>query len=340
MYTEFEPQAARIRQSDPAAATDVDVDIIILDWNRPDCTIEAIRSALSQTDVSRKVWVVDQGSEPHNREKLAAFCREHRDVHVHWLERNVGVAAGRNIATSLGNAPFVVSLDNDAIFLDTQCVARAVERLRSQPTLGGVAFRILDADTGNERQFWDYPEVYLGTDYESFEVTRFLGGGHALRREAFERAGCYDELLFFGGEERDVAWRMLKQGYVLRLYHDLRVHHRTTTEAKFSWNDRRYFYMVRNALYINHKYGAGATGFARGTISFLLRGVRNGVGFAALRGVAAAASMNLRFSLDPTRKEAHRLTPELVQYIADTDCKRRESPLQKLRRQLTLLPKI
>jgi GT2 family glycosyltransferase len=338
MHTEFEPQTTRIAPS--STDSGVEVDIIILDWNRPDYTIKAIQSALNQTGVTCKVWVVDQGSESHNRDKLSDFCAGQSDVHVRWLEQNVGVPAGRNIATQLGSAPYVVSLDNDAVFGDPQCVARAIARLKEQPKLGGVAFRILDAETGNERQFWDYPEAYLGADLESFEVTRFLGGGHALRREAFERAGRYDETLFFGGEERDVAWRMIRHGYTLRLYRDLQVHHRTTTAAKFEWNDQRYFYMVRNALYINHKFGAGLTGYARGTLSFLLRGMRNGVGFAAMRGIVAAGAMNVRFSLNEHQKNAHRLTPELRRYIADTDLKSNETPLQKLRRQLTILPKL
>lgn len=318
----------------------VSADIIILEWNRPDETIAAIQSALAQTHISRKVWVVDQGSDAVNRAKLQRFCSRHADVHVHYLPRNIGVAAGRNFATRLGSAPFVISLDNDAVFADEQCVARAVSRLESEPELGAVAFRILDGDTDEEEVYWDYPVAYLKSDDTSFEVTRFLGGGHALRREAFERAGSYDESLFFGGEERDVAWRMIRHGYRLRLYRDLAVRHRSVADSKVSWSDRRYYFAVRNTLYINHKFGAGASGFARGAASFLLRGMRNGLAPAALRGIAAGLAMSMQHSLSDQDKSDYQLTSELRRYISQTDHKDRETSLDKLRRHLAALPRV
>jgi GT2 family glycosyltransferase len=260
---------------------------------------------------------------------------------VHWNARNIGVAAGRNLATRLGKAPYVVSLDNDAVFGDRRCVARAVAALTEQPSLGGLAFRIVDEATGSDHMYWDYPEAYRGAGLASFEVTRFLGGGHALRRDAFERAGGYDDRLFFGGEERDVAWRMIRLGYVLRWERELTVLHRSVSENKLTYHDRRFYFLVRNALYINHKFGAGVPGFARGATSFMLKGARNGLLPAAVRGIAAGCAMSLRFSYsDAAAKDQYRLTPEQQRYIADIDHKTGESALRKLRRQLTALPAV
>jgi len=318
----------------------VTADIIILEWNRPDDTINAIQSALAQTGVTRKIWVVDQGSDGLHRTKLARFCSRHPEVHLHSLSRNIGVAAGRNFATRLGSAPYVISLDNDAVFADEACVARAVSRLETSPELGAVAFRILDGETEDEEIYWDYPRSYLKSAHASFEVTRFLGGGHALRRAAFERAGCYDEALFFGSEERDVAWRMIRHGYRLRLYRDLAVRHRSVGHSKLTWSDRRYYFAVRNNLYVNHKFGAGARGFARGAASFTVRGLRNGLAPAALRGIAAGLALSVHFSLNERDKSDYALSAALRRYILQTDHKDRERALDKLRRQLSLLPKV
>jgi GT2 family glycosyltransferase len=320
--------------------TPVSVDIIILEWNRPDATIAAVQSALDQKQVSRRIWVVDQGSEPVHRAKLARFCSRHLDVHVHYLPRNIGVAAGRNFATRLGSAPYVVSLDNDAVFADELCVARAISRLKSQSELGAIAFRVVDGESDEEEMYWDYPRAYLKSDVASFEVTRFLGGGHALRREAFERAGSYDEGLFFGGEERDIAWRMIRHGYRLRLYRDLAVRHRSVTDSKLSWTGRRYYFTVRNTLYINHKFGAGGLGFARGAAGFMLRGIRNGLAPAAMRGIVAAIALSAHHSFSIQDKSDYALTTDMRRYIATTDHKDRESLLHKLRRQLTPLPPV
>jgi GT2 family glycosyltransferase len=308
------------------------VDVIILDWNRPEDTIAAVKSALSQLDVTCQIWVVDQGSDAVNRERVKTFCNAHDEVTVRWLDRNVGVAAGRNIATRLGTAPYVVSLDNDAVFYDRRCVARAVQRLAADARLAAIAFRVLDADT-ELAQHWDYPLAYLETNFESFEVTRFLGGGHALRRSAFEAVGGYDDSLFFAGEERDLSWRMIKRGHRLRWYRDLAILHRATAAGKITWNGRRYFYSVRNTLYINHKFGAGAVGFTRSACASMLRGIYNGVGFSALHGIGAALWMSMRFELTAQDKDAYELSEEIRDYIKRTELREGESSLQKLRRQ-------
>jgi GT2 family glycosyltransferase len=315
------------------------VDIIILDWNRPDDTIAAIQSARAQTGVRRKIWVVDQGSQIGNRAKLAAFCHGLPDVFMTFLERNVGVAAGRNLATRLGAAPYVVALDNDAVFSDTRCVERAAARLADDAKLGVLAFRILDAETGEE-QAWDYPTAYLNANCESFPVTRFLGGGYAMRRTAFERAGGYDERLFFSGEERDLSFRMIERGYRLRWHRDLAVLHRSTTQSKLNWSDRRYFYSVRNTLYINHKYGAGASGFVRGAGGFLLSGLYNRVAVSALCGIGAALALNAQFSRRRDERAACQLSMQTRRYIDATELRERESVMSKLRRKLTPLPKV
>jgi GT2 family glycosyltransferase len=333
-------QSERVPIPTPTPTPQLRADIVILDWNRPELTIRAIESALGQTGVERRIVVIDQASTAQNRARVADFCRSQPDVLLHSLPRNVGVAAGRNIATRFCDAPFLISLDNDAVFADDECVLRATRRLLEHPALGALAFRIVDAETGEERTYWDYPLEFLDSPVESFEVTRFLGGGHALRREAFERAGGYDESLFFGGEERDVAWRMIKHGYRLRFCRDLAVLHRHTPQSKLGWSDQRYYFLVRNSLYINHKFGAGAPGFARGGLSFLLRGLRNGLGRAALRGIASGFGMSLRFSLDPQDKADYRLPPLVHRYIAETDLKPTETILQKLRRQWTALPAV
>lgn len=330
----------RTSEIELARCREAAVDIIILDWNRPNETILAVKSALAQRGVARRVWVVDQGSRAEHQDQLAAFCDTHPDVHVHWLERNVGVAAGRNVATRLGRAPYVVSLDNDAVFADEHCVARAVARMEREPQLGALAFRIVDAETQSDEAFWDYPLPLRESGLARFAVTRFLGGGHVLRRSAFEAAGWYDERLFFCGEERDIAWRMIGMGYRLRLERDLTVVHRTVATSKVGWSGRRFYYLVRNTLYIDHKFGAGWRGFVRGAAGFLLRGLCYGLPLSAAHGVAHALWMSVRFSLRVEDKSRYQLSEHARRYIAETDQKRAEPLRARLKRALRPLPPV
>src|SRR5262245_3130869 len=179
------------------AENNIDVDVQILSWNRVDETMAAIDSALAQEGVNAHVWVVDQGSEPANLQAMRDSAAERPRMTLHELGHNVGVAAGRNVAARLGNAPVIVALDNDAIFTDAHMLARAVQRLKDSPELGALGFRILNFYTGGDDfTSWDYPVAMRAHTDSEFWTTRFVGAGHAIRRRAFDAACGYDDRLF------------------------------------------------------------------------------------------------------------------------------------------------
>ncbi len=87
----------------------------------------------------------------------------------------------------MGTGRHVVALDSDAIFADAGAVARAVECLDADERLGAIGFRIENYFTGeNDELSWDYPGH---RPEERFLTTRFIGAGHAIRRDAFESPG-------------------------------------------------------------------------------------------------------------------------------------------------------
>ncbi len=317
-------------------ADDVQVDIIIVCWNRPDETIDAIASALAQTGVRRRILVLDQGSEPDNVARVKAFCAGKPDITLKCLDRNVGIAEGRNLAIAMGTAPIIVGIDSDAVLADETCVARAVAKMEADATLGIIAFRILDNDTRREAH-WDYPQVHR--EAETFEATRFLGGGHAMRRAAFDASGGYDAALFFIGEERDIAWRVINAGYRIRWFRDLEVLHHPVATQKVTWSGRRFYFTVRNTMYINYKFGMPAWRLLRGAAAFLVRGTANGLATHAVKGVWDSLGMMWRFSRSATDKSLYRLSSEAERYIDATDVKRDESLLTRVRRQFSSLPR-
>jgi GT2 family glycosyltransferase len=129
-------------------AVSYDSDVLILALDRPDETVEAIRSALAQEGVSRHLFVLDQGSAPENLARLAAVVDGRADATLVQLDRNYGVAGGRNRGAALGHGRVIVALDNDAVFADPATLARAVATLDQDSTLAAIGFRILVHGTG------------------------------------------------------------------------------------------------------------------------------------------------------------------------------------------------
>jgi GT2 family glycosyltransferase len=274
-------------------ARDYDADIIILSLDRPDETAAAVRSALAQRGVTLHVVVVDQGSLPANLARLAALLRDRPDATLVRLPENRGVAGGRNRASAIGHGRVIVALDNDAEFATEHTVAEAVAALEEDAGIGALGFRILAYANGEDDQSsWGYPPRLKPRAANSFDAATFVGAGHAIRRTAWEQAGGYDEALFFCWEEFDFCLRAIALGWIIRYRGDIAVLHKVSPGRRVAWSATRWFYFVRNRLYIERKYGTTWPALAPRMAGYFLRGLRNGVPGQMLRGVVAAVRMS------------------------------------------------
>lgn len=85
------------------------VSVIIPTYNRPEFTQVAIASVLGQTFQDWEVIVVDDGSEPENRQqdsRIKYHSRPHR-----------GVSAARNFGVSVSSGEYIAFLDSDDLWL-------------------------------------------------------------------------------------------------------------------------------------------------------------------------------------------------------------------------------
>jgi GT2 family glycosyltransferase len=314
------------------------VDVIILSWNRVDDTIAAIESAASQEGVAARILIVDQGSEPHCLEQLEALVSSLPNAELKKLSANSGVAGGRNIATAMGAAPYVVALDSDAVFADETMLARAVACLSRDENLCAVGFRIKNYFTGeDDATSWDYPAGCSPS--ERFTATRFIGAGHAVRRKSFAAVGGYDSRLFFCGEELDLCYRMLNLGMRIQYDPEIVIRHKVSPEHRVFWERGRFFYTVRNALYCMYKFEIPWLRRVLGGIAFLVKGLRNGVFLDALRAILASRRLSRDFRNSPGEAAAYRLTPATWSYIFQYERSRNDSLMTKILRQLSLLPR-
>ena len=317
----------------PAGPTDADVVILALD--RAEDTIAAIASARSQTGIAKHVWIADQGSKPENLARLTAAVAGAPDATLVQLDRNWGVAGGRNRATALGTGRCVFALDNDAEFATPDTLARAVRALDDEPDIATIACRILVFATGAEDlSSWGYPPALLPRAAGAFDAVTFVGAGHAIRRADFEAAGGYDDALFFCWEEFDFALRAINAGQRIRYRGDIAVRHKVSGEHRFSWSGTRWFHFVRNRLYIGMKYGTGAAALMPRFLAYQVKGARNGVLGQGLRAGLAALKLARAFRPAPGQEALYRLTPAARAYIAANDAAHRGSMAKRVRAEI------
>jgi len=269
---------------------DYDADVVILSFDRAEDTIAAIDSALAQRGVSRHVFVVDQGSHPACLAQLANAVREREDATLVVLDRNHGVAGGRNRGSALGHGRVIFGLDNDAEFADATTLARAVSRLDEDRTVAAIGCRILlHGRNTDDVSSWGYPAGLLARAAEAFDSVTFVGAGHAIRRSAWDG---YDESLFFCWEEYDFCLRAIERGWRIRYCGDIAVQHKVSPEQRVSWSGRRWFHYVRNRLYIARKWGAAWPALLPRLTFYLLKGVRHGMGVQTLLAWQAAVQLS------------------------------------------------
>jgi GT2 family glycosyltransferase len=269
-----------------------DADVLILALDRAEETVAAIASALAQTGLTRHVFVIDQGSGAETLARLRAAVAGRADATLIQGGWNRGVAGGRNLGASLGQGRVIVALDNDAEFADETTLARAVAALDAAPALGAIGFRIVThADGTDDLSSWGYPRPLLTRSAGSFEAATFVGAGHAIRRTAWAEAGGYDAALFFCWEEFDFSLRAIEAGWRIEYRGDLVVRHKVSAEQRVTWSDTRWFYFVRNRIYIARKWGAGPWVLVPRMAGYLLRGLRNRMPVPTLRALVAAWRM-------------------------------------------------
>lgn len=271
---------------------DYDADVVILALDRDQETLAAIASALAQTGVSRHVFVVDQGSHPAALARFAAAVEGRADATLVTLDRNWGVPAGRNRGSTLGHGRVIAALDNDAEFATADTLMQLVAGLDADPSLGVIGCRIvLYANGADDLSSWGYPIGLLPLAGRSFDAATFVGAGHAIRRTVWETLGGYDEALFFCWEEFDFSARVTAGGWRIRYRGDLVIRHKVAAEGRVAWSGERWFYFVRNRLYIGRKYGSGWLAMTPRMAAYLVKGLRNGLLGTTLRALPAAIRM-------------------------------------------------
>jgi GT2 family glycosyltransferase len=119
-----------------------DVDAIVVNRDGGDAVFAALRSLESQQGIDLSIVLVDNGSAPEERERIA---REFPEVRLVPFSRNLGFAGAANEGIARTRSPFVLLLNNDAV-LSPDYVARVTARLALDGRLAAVQGLVLSAD--------------------------------------------------------------------------------------------------------------------------------------------------------------------------------------------------
>lgn len=223
------------------------VSVVIVTWNRKKDVLTAVRSVYDQPYANVEVVVVDNGSSDGTVETLAAA---YPATTIIALERNLGASGGRNPGIAAARGKIVMILDSDAS-LDTAALDKVVDKFQAEPDVGVLACRVVNATTRqlDRHAGWIYTERDKADQNREFLSYSFSEGGCAIRKEVFERAGVFSDLLFFGREGEELSLRIWDAGYKILYFPSALVYHRVSPQEQVI-GGRRAYYDLRNALFV------------------------------------------------------------------------------------------
>ncbi len=286
------------------------VAVVVPSWNSlrhlPRCLC-----SLHEQNAAIELLVVDNGSTDGSAEYLEAERVPHLS-----LPHNAGFAAAVNLGVARTESRSVLVLNADTV-LEAACVARLLDALRSEPSLGGVQPRILQL----ERDTWledgvatpgaaasarlysagqaltaDGRAVELGAGQPQRpewlarrEVFGVCGAACLLRRELFTELGGYEECYFSFYEDVDLNVRARIAGWRFEYVPEAVVWH--VGNASWSEGFRRPAadnarLVARNRLATQLKFmpASAAPRIAAVEVGALLRAARQRRFVATLRG--------------------------------------------------------
>lgn len=202
-----------------------DVDCIVVNRDGGESLFAALDSLQRQEGIDLSIMVVDNGSDPAERERIA---REKPSVRLVCFSKNLGFAAAANEGIVRTRADFVLLLNNDAV-LSADYVARIAARLALDDRLAAVQGLVLTADGSavdtagldwNPRG--EAVPAFAGAGAQerpsdAFEVSGVSATATLYRREALSSVAphgeVFDRSFFAYYEDVDLSLRLARTGW-------------------------------------------------------------------------------------------------------------------------------
>lgn len=303
-----------------------DFDVVVLSLGREKYTIGAIESILNQKEVTFHIWIIDQGSEQSEIKNLENFVQDKNTISLIKLANNLGVAGGRNYGMRLGKGTFIISIDNDALIEDRLLFSNVKKVFQNDEDLGIIGFKINNFFTRElDYTSWAYSKNQLSDHNQSFPTTRYVGAGHAIRRSAINNTNLYDEKLFFYWEELDLSYQIINNGHRIEYHPEFVVYHKISPDKRLAWKTGRYYFLVRNAIYLDWKYFRKTYRIAALALGYFVKGMINKLPIEALRGIKD--SFYLMRTIEAEIKPLNKLAKE---YVNKYDTKMRGNIITRL----------
>ncbi len=246
-------------------------DIIIITRNGWEITRSCIESLLlSVTDFDLKITVVDNNSNDCTQENIRKLFPE---IQLICNPDNFGYAKAVNIGVNSTASSFIIIANNDLVFYpDT--IRKLLSYIATDEKIGCAGPQQLFRDGKIQRSYGDLPGIHgtlkeiffislinkiirkLSTDSRKPRLVPYLDGAClAIRRDAFNLLGGFDEDYFFYTEEADYCKRLTDNNFKVMFCPDSElIHLRGGGSGESRFNDTNAYQLVSTKVLFCKKH--------------------------------------------------------------------------------------
>ncbi len=207
-----------------------------------------------------EIVVLDDASEPAVEEE--AIRKQAGEIPLQFIRADVqqGLNAVRNQLLGRASGDIFFIIDDDAFFDAPDALQQIGDAFAEHDKLGIVATKILDSRSGAIRPLTPHSRRHIRKDASILDdrhlISYFLGGAHAIHRKVIEACGNYDEVLMYGLDEIELAYRVLEAGFQIQYLPGIVVHHQPPpapagAKKESAW---RLYYLTRNRILFAYKH--------------------------------------------------------------------------------------
>jgi GT2 family glycosyltransferase len=222
----------------------------ILSYNRAADLRRTLDAVLSIEELS--VLVLDNGSGDGSRQLLEeAVSLQPGRLTVVLRDDNIGIAA-RNDMFGHVATPFLLSLDDDSWPRSAEDVQAMLGLMQGDSRIAAVCASCVHPDTGIAETAGIERFAGGGSADAGYDVVNIAAGGTLLRMEAVRSTAGYGADFFWGREENDLAFQLIRNGWRVVYYPSALVWHAMSPVGRDVYGRLRM--VTRNSLWLLWKY--------------------------------------------------------------------------------------
>ena len=239
------------------------ISVIICTRNRGDNVVPAANAILKNDYPDFELVIVDQSADDLTAKAVAPLCA--RDPRVHYVKSPpIGKSLGLNLGAKVAQGEYVALTDDDCE-PDPGWLTAMTAGFQLNPKIGCIFGDVMPGPYDPTKGYipalrtLEPRFVYHLRDYIRIpeRVHTGMGANMAVRAEALTRVQGFDPCLsaggrFNGGDESDVAARMLLAGYVLFFSPEAKVTHFGFRELHHLRDDFRRWSRPRGAAFAKY----------------------------------------------------------------------------------------